>query len=112
MAVKYIPEGYQNVIPYLTVKGADKLMEFLKQVFDAKLDFPPMLSPDGKIMHAQLRIGDCVVMMGEARDEAQLTSSMFYMYVADADALYRKALQAGATSLSEPANQFYGDRSG
>ena len=110
MPVKPVPEGYQSVIPYLTIKGADKLIEFLKKAFDAKTDFSPMLSPDGKIMHAQLRIGDCVVMMGEARGEAETTSSMFYMYVPDTDAQYRKAIQAGAKSLQEPQDQFYGDR--
>jgi PhnB protein len=111
MAVKPVPEGYQSVIPYLTVKGAGKIIEFLKKALDAKLDFPPMLSPDGKIMHAQLRVGDSVIMVGEARDKSAITSSMFYMYVPNTDELYNKALKAGGTSISPPTNQFYGDRS-
>ena len=61
-------------------------------------------------MHAEVRIGDSVVMMGEAGPENKPTSSMIYLYVSDADAVYRRALQAGATPVREPADQFYGDR--
>jgi uncharacterized glyoxalase superfamily protein PhnB len=70
-----------------------------------------MPTPDGTIMHAEVRIGDSPVMMGEARGEHKPMPGSIYLYVDDTDATYRRALQAGATSLMEPADQFYGDRS-
>jgi PhnB protein len=110
MAVKPIPEGYHTVTPYLTVPGVPKLIDFLKQAFDAR-EIERMMEPDGTIRHAEVRIGDSVVMMGEAEGERQPMPSGIYLYVNDTDTVYKRALQAGATSLMEPADQFYGDRS-
>ncbi len=110
MAVKPIPDGYHTVTPYLIAPGAAKLIDFLKQAFDARESFR-MASPEGRIMHAEVRIGDSVVMMSDTGQEAQPRPCMIYLYVNDVDATYKRALQAGATSLREPANQFYGDRS-
>ena len=110
MAVKPIPDGYHTVTPYLIVPGAAKLIDFLKQAFDARESFR-MASPEGRIMHAEVRIGDSVVMMSDTGQEAQPRPCMIYLYVNDVDATYKRSLQAGATSLREPANQFYGDRS-
>jgi len=111
MAVKPIPDGYHTVTPYLVVPDAARLIDFLKQAFDAQ-ESVRMARPDGRIMHAEVRIGDSVVMMGDAGEEAQVRSCMIHLYVPDADATYQRALQAGATAVREPANQFYGDRSG
>jgi len=111
MAVKPIPDGYHSVTPYLIVQGVAKLIDFLKQAFDAK-EIERMAGPDGTVMHAEVRIGDSVVMMGEARGESKPMPAALYLYVNDTDVTYRRALQAGATSLKEPADQFYGDRSG
>ena len=111
MAVKPIPDGYHSVTPYLVVQGVAKLIDFLKQAFDAK-EIERMAGPDGTVMHAEVRIGDSVVMMGEARGESKPMPAALYLYVNDTDVTYRRALQAGATSLKEPADQFYGDRSG
>jgi uncharacterized glyoxalase superfamily protein PhnB len=111
MAVKPIPDGYHSVTPYLVVQGAAKLIEFLKKAFGAEEVFPPMRGPDGAIMHAELRIGDSIVMMGDAGGEFQPMQSMIHLYVGDADAVCKRALQAGATSVRELADQFYGDRS-
>ena len=110
MAVKPIPEGYHTVTPYLTVQGAAKLIEFLKQAFEAR-EIERMTQPDGTIRHAEVRIGDSVVMMSEAGGEREPMPSGIYLYVNDTDAVYKRALQVGATSLMEPADQFYGDRS-
>ena len=110
MAVKPIPDGYHTVTPYLTVQGVPKLIDFLKQAFEAQ-EIERMLQPDGTIRHAEVRIGDSVVMMGEAGGENQPMPSAIYLYVTDTDAVYKRALQAGATSLMEPVDQFYGDRS-
>ncbi len=110
MAVKPIPDGYHTVTPYLTVQRAAKLIEFLQQAFEAR-EIERMTQPDGTIRHAEVRIGDSVVMMSESGGEREPMPSAIYLYVNDTDAVYKRALQAGATSLMEPADQFYGDRS-
>jgi uncharacterized glyoxalase superfamily protein PhnB len=111
MAVKAIPDGYRSITPYLVVDGAAKLIEFLKKAFRAQEVFTPMVGPDGKIGHAEMRLGDSVVMMADATPEWKALTSLTHYYVDDVDAVYRSALQAGATSVREPADQFYGDRS-
>jgi len=110
MAVKPIPDGYHSVTPYLTIPGVAKLLDFLKQAFEAQ-ELHRMPRPDGAIMHAEVRIGDSRLMMGEPMGNAQPMFGSLYLYVHDVDAVYKRALQAGATSTSEPADQFYGDRS-
>jgi len=107
--VKHVPEGFHTVSPYLVVQGASKLVDFLKQSFQAT-EFERITQPDGMIMNAQLRIGDSVVMVSEARGGSKPMPASFYLYVPDTDAVYKSALQAGATSLMEPADQFYGNR--
>jgi PhnB protein len=111
MAVKPIPEGFHTVTPYLMVQGASKLIDFLKQAFGAK-EILRMARPDGAIMHAEVKIGDSIVMMSEASGEHGPMPTMIYLYVEDVDTIYNRALQAGATSLREPTDEFYGDRSG
>lgn len=105
MAVKPIPDGYHTVTPYLIVQGVAKLIDFLKQAFEAE-EIHRTTRPDGTIMHAVVRIGDSVVMMGEFKP----MPGSIYLYVNDTDATYKRALQAGAASMMEPADQFYGDR--
>jgi PhnB protein len=109
MAVKPIPEGHHSVTPYLIVPGVPRLLDFLKQAFDAQ-ELRRSLGPNGAVMHAQVRIGDSMVMMAEPMGPWQPMPAMLYLYVPDTDAMYRRALQAGATSLQEPADMFYGDR--
>jgi len=110
MAVKPIPDGYHTITPYLTVQGVPKLLDFLKQAFAAQ-EIERMMRPDGTVGHAEVRIGDSVVMMGEAGGEWQPMPGALYLYVNDVDAVYKRALQAGAISTMEPMDQFYGDRS-
>lgn len=112
MAAKPVPQGYHTVTPYLFVDGVPKLIEFLTQAFGAQLIEGPMLGPGGKVMHAEVKIGDSVVMMGEPRGEAQSMPAMLHLYVEDVDAVYERALEAGAKSLREPIDEFYGDRTG
>jgi uncharacterized glyoxalase superfamily protein PhnB len=109
MAVKPIPDGYHSVTPYLVLEGAAKVIEFVKQAFGAQ-EVVCMAQPDGTVMHAEVRIGDSVVMLGEACGEYKPMPAMLYLYVTDTDATYQQALAAGGTSLAEPADQFYGDR--
>jgi uncharacterized glyoxalase superfamily protein PhnB len=111
MAVKPIPEGFHTVTPYLIVQGASKLIDFLKQAFEAEEIYRQNM-PDGTVMHAQVRIGDSMLMMSDATSQHKPMPSMIYLYVEDVDAVYNRALKAGATSLRKPTDEFYGDRSG
>jgi PhnB protein len=108
--VNPIPDNYQSVIPYLIVKGAPGLMEFLKTVVNAE-ELHKMEGQDGTIMHAEVKIGDSTLMISEASEMYPANPGMYYIYVEDVDATYKKALDAGAESVREPADQFYGDRS-
>jgi len=110
MAVKPIPDGYHTLTPFIVVEGAAGLIDFLKQAFGAQ-ELHRMAGPDGKVMHAEVKIGDSIVMMGEPHGKSELQSANIYMYVNDTDATYKSAMEAGATSIMEPVDQFYGDRS-
>jgi uncharacterized glyoxalase superfamily protein PhnB len=110
-SVKPIPEGAHTVTPYLVVEGIPKLLDFLKQAFGAQERFR-MARPDGGVMHADVKIGDSIVMMGEAMGEGKPKPCSLYLYVEDVDAVYQRAIDAGGTKVREPSNQFYGDRTG
>ena len=110
MAVKPVPDGYHTVTPYLTVSDAAGLIRFLEQAFDGRCT-ERMEGPDGKVAHAEVRLGDSVVMIGQARGEWSPMPGQIYLYLPDCDAAYKRALAAGATSVREPTTQFYGDRS-
>jgi PhnB protein len=110
MTISYVPAGSPTVTPYLAVKGVAGLIDFLKTVFDAK-EIDRISLPDGRIMNASVVIGDSRLMMGDPGDRPP-EPAMLYVYVPDCDAVYAKALAAGATSLMAPADMFYGDRSG
>src|SRR5437773_2668034 len=109
MAVNPIPKGYHTLTPYLMVRGIPKMMEFLQRGFDAKENHR-IAMPDGSVMHADLTVGDSHVMLGEAHGEWQPMPNGIVMYVSDCDAAYQRAIAAGATSIHEPKDQFYGDR--
>jgi PhnB protein len=106
----YVPEGLHSVNAYLHPLRAEPLIGFLKRAFAAE-EVAKYASPDGVVHHAVIRIGDSVVEMGEAHGKYEPIPAMFYLYVPDCDALYRRALAAGAKSLHEPTDQPYGDRS-
>jgi PhnB protein len=109
--VKVVPEGYHTITPYLIVQGAGKLIEFMKAAFDAKV-LMSTINPDGNIGHTEVRIGDSVLMLSEARAEWHAMPTTLYVYVEDADFTYKKAIDAGATSVRPVEDQSYGDRSG
>ncbi len=109
MSVKPIPDNYPRIIPYLIVEDVSKQMEFLIEVFGAEQS-EKMTLPDGKVNHGEVKIGKSVIMMGKSSREWPPITAMIYIYVEDTDTAYKKALQAGAQSLMEPADQFYGDR--
>jgi PhnB protein len=112
MAAKPIPEGFHTVTPVLTVRGAAKVIEFLKQAFGAEIPEAIMKRPDGLVAHAQVKIGDSRVMISDESETAKATSSMLYLYVPNVDSVYQLAIKAGGKSVMEPADMFYGDRSG
>lgn len=111
MAVKPIPDGYTAVTPYLIVKDADKLLQFLKAAFNADVKHEHRL-PDGSVSHADVLIGGAHIMMGQAGGKWPEQLGSIMLYVPDADATYQAALTAGATSVYEVTTHFYGDRSG
>ena len=109
MAVKPIPENYPRVSPYLIVKNVEETMDFIQSVFDGKVR-EKMKTPNGSVNHGEISIGDSVIMMGRATESHEPQNVMLYIYVDDADAAYKRALEKGAESVMEPADQFYGDR--
>jgi PhnB protein len=110
MAVKAIPDGYHSVTPHLMVRGGAQLIDFLKEAFGARETYR-VPGPEG-IMHAEMRIGDSTVMMADAMGGIEPMPMVLFLYVEDADALYKRALQAGGTSIQELKDQFWGDRAG
>jgi len=111
MAVRVnpIPSGYHSVTPYLVVPGVAKLIDFVTQVFGAT-ERERFSRPDGTVQHAEVTIGDSIVMMGEPQDPSKAMPAMVYVYVPDTDGTYQRALRAGGRSLREPRDEFYGDR--
>lgn len=117
--VKPIPEGYHNVTPYLFIRGAARAIDFYKNVFGAK-ERMRMPGPDGKIGHAELQIGDSVVMLADENPQSQAkspetlggTSNSLLIYVENTDSVVDNAVKAGAKILRPAADQFYGDRMG
>lgn len=110
MSVKTIPDGYHSVNAYLVVPGVAQLIDFLIQAFEAE-ETERMSRPDGAVMHAEVRIGDSTIMMGEPMGgDWKAMPCALYLYIEDVDAAYHRAVAAGATSVMEPADQFYGDR--
>src|SRR5688572_4900228 len=109
--VRPIPDGYHTVTSILMVDGAAKLIDFLKGAFGAQ-EKERFTDPSGKIAHAEVTIGDSIVQLNDAGGEWKPIQVPLLLYVTDTDAAYQGALKAGATSVREPANQFYGDRTG
>ena len=106
-----IPAGFHSVTPYLLVSDVSKLMEFLTAALGATERYK-MPGPNGGVMHAEMQLGDSIIMMGRPQSEEDYRRAMLYLYVPDVDATYRGASAAGATSLQELKNEFYGDRRG
>ena len=110
MTVKAIPAGYHTVTPYLLSKDAAAVLDFAKRAFGAT-EVEKHEDGDGKVQHAAIRIGDSMVMIGQANDKFKAMPAMLHLYVPDVDAVYQRAIHAGGNSVREPTNEFYGDRS-
>jgi uncharacterized glyoxalase superfamily protein PhnB len=111
MATQPIPEGFHTINPYVVVKGASKFIDFLTAAFGAEQQ-GRMDAPDGTVAHATVKIGDSLLMLGDASAQFPATSTYFYLYVDDFDAAFKRAISAGGKPTMEPADQFYGDRRG
>ena len=109
MSVAHRPAGHQAVIPFLIVPDAQKELEFLRKAFQAR-ESHISRDPAGRVAHATVAIGDSVVMLSDGSPQWPATAAHVYIYLPDVDAAYERALAAGAASLMEPADQFYGDR--
>ena len=119
MATKPIPDGYHTATPYLIVNGAAEAIEFYKRAFGAT-ELLRMTDPQGRIGHAEIRVGDSVIMLADEHPDMGYrgprsmggSSVSILLYVDDVDTIFDRALSAGATVQRPIANQFYGDRSG
>lgn len=117
-AAKAIPEGYHTITPHLTVRGADRAIEFYKRAFGAQ-ELSRMPGPDGKgVIHAEIKIGDSIVFLNDelpdmgSRSPQSLggIASMLHLYVEDVDAAFKLAVEAGAQVRMPVADMFWGDR--
>lgn len=114
-----VPEGYHTITPYLAVDDASAAIDFYQRAFGAK-ERVRMAGPGGSVMHAELEVGDSLVMLSDPFPQASTrppkelggTSVNIFMYVDDIDAVYKQAVASGATSLMEPDDMFWGDRFG
>jgi PhnB protein len=108
-ATSYIPQDCHAITPYMLVPDVGQFIDFLKLAFGG-VESEKISRPDGTILHAQVRIADSLLMIGEPQAPWKPLPVMLYLYVPNCDATYRQALAAGANSVVEPADMFYGDR--
>lgn len=108
--VPYIPEGFHTVTPYFVVPDGMAFLAFLKGGFEAQ-EISIFKDPAGRIMHAQVRLGDSILEFGEANQQWPAMRLNLHVYVPDTDATYARAVQAGAKTVREPRTEFYGERS-
>ena len=119
MGVKAIPDGYYSLTPYLVIKGAAEAIEFYKKAFGA-VETVRMPGPGGRIMHAEVKIGNTMLMLSDENAERGYLSpttrggatSSVMLYTDDVDATFKKALAAGAKQQTAPEDMFWGDRMG
>jgi uncharacterized glyoxalase superfamily protein PhnB len=111
MTDTYKPAGYTTVSPYLIVDGASRSIEFLTRAFDAR-ELRRFAAPDGKVRHAEVRLGDSVLMIADGAEGWPPIAAHVHVYVPDVDATYRRALAAGATSLQAPVQKGDEDKRG
>jgi PhnB protein len=119
MAVKPIPEGYHSVTPYLIIRGAAAALDFYKRAFGA-IEIMRMPAPDGKVAHAEIKIGDSIIMLADEQPEMGHRSAQtlggscvnLMIYVDRVDDVFKQAIALGAKEKQPLKDQFYGDRSG
>lgn len=105
------PEGFATVRTYMAVNHVDKQIDFLSNVFNAVVK-ERLQNPEGNTLHGELVIDDSIIMVGRVTAEVKPIQGMCYVYVENADEVYNRAIELGATSIAVPANQVYGNREG
>jgi len=111
MTTQPIPEGFHEVTPFLVVEDAAGLIEFIAMAFGGK-ERTRVPGPDGKLMHAEVTIGGSTIMLSDRMEGQAPASAFLHLYLADVDEAFRRAISGGASELSAPQDQFYGDRTG
>ncbi|HEX7283835.1 MAG TPA: VOC family protein [Vicinamibacterales bacterium] len=118
MAVKAIPDGYYSLTPYLVCKDAAKAIDYYTQAFGA-VEYTRMPGPGGRIMHAEVKIGNSMLMLSDENPERGAVapsgsgrSASLMFYTDDVDAVFKRAVDLGATSIENPTDMFWGDRMG
>lgn len=111
MAVNPIPDGYSRVSPYLLTENADAVVKFILDTFDAQ-DRGTMRGPEGAVMHAEVKIGDTVIMVSDSMPGYPPMRTMVHVYVKDSDATVKKAVANGGVEVGAVETRFYGDRAG
>lgn len=109
--IQPVPEGYHSVTPQMISKNTEQLLTFVKEVFQAE-EIDRFTNEDGSIGHAEVRIGNSVIMMFDAKPEWPDTPCFLRFYVEDGDKVFEQALKAGATPVTELTELFFGDRVG
>jgi uncharacterized glyoxalase superfamily protein PhnB len=110
-AVRAVPEGFHTVTPYLIVDNASRLIEFIKNAFNGEVTFIQK-ADENRIMHATVKIGNSIIMISDTMEGMSPQTAMLYLYLEDVDSVFKKAVDAKATSVHEPKTEFYGDRAG
>lgn len=109
MGEAYAPDGYNRAVPYLTLDGADAIVDFLTEVFQAEV-FHRSHRADGKLAHAAVKIGDSIVELSEATERFGHMPGAIHVYVPDTDQAHKRAIQHGAQVIHEPMDMEYGER--
>lgn len=104
MNTTFKPAGYNSVSPYFIVKGAQQFIELMKQLFNAE-ELRRYDMPDGSIMHAEIRLDDSVIMLGESSEKYPPVPMVIHVYVPDVDAVFQKAVQAGCEIIEQPTKR-------
>ncbi|MBL7864576.1 MAG: VOC family protein [Cyclobacteriaceae bacterium] len=108
---KLTPQGFSVVRPYLAVTDVDRQIDFMKNVFHAEI-IERLKDPEGKTMHAELVIGDSIILVGRAGEHVKPIQGMSYVYISNADEVFERAINQGGTSIAAPVDQVYGNREG
>ena len=109
MSVTAVPKGYNTVSPYLVLKDLGGFLDFVRTAFDVQI-VRSLTDPEGAVVHAEVRMGDSHLILGDTMGERPAMPAALYFYVPKVDQVYQHALDAGATSVDPPRDQFYGDR--
>ncbi|MFE5319262.1 VOC family protein [Paenibacillus sp. NPDC056579] len=110
-SINPIPKGYTTVTPWMISRNSAQLLDFIKRAFDGE-EIARIYTEDGSVGHAEIRIGNAVIMMFDAKEEWPDTPGFLRLYVEDGDAVFEKALQAGATAVTQMTNLAFGERVG